>query len=193
MVTMFGVREAPGGLRLAEEASLASFSSSASNSPTAHGLDATTRPIFGSLPQNHPHRALAELLLDLVAAEHRLFLGAALQHHRARVGARARRAAEDDRLRQLLRAVQALADVAELRIEGRHVAEAALRLVELAAALEVEREAVDVLHHLVVQRRLAELVERHVELALLLEGEAEHAVGFGACEVGGFLAALRHG
>ena len=139
---------------------------------------------------DHAHRALAELLLDLVAAEHRLLLAAALQHHGARVGARGRGPAEDDRLGKLLGAVEALLDVAELGVERRHVAEDALGLVELAAALEVERERVEVLHHLLVERRLAELVERHVQLALLLEGEPEHAVGLGALGVRLLLAAL---
>jgi hypothetical protein len=101
-----------------------------------------------------------------------------------------RAAAEDDRLGELLVAPEALADVAELRVVRGHVAEDALRLVELAAALEVERQAVHVLHHLLVQRRLAELVERHVELALLLEREAQHAVRFRALRVGLLLAAL---
>src|SRR6185436_17329364 len=50
------------------------------------------------------HSALAELFLDLVAAEHRLFgAGPALHDERARVGARGRRAPEDDRLRKALR------------------------------------------------------------------------------------------
>jgi len=49
-------------------------------------------------------------------------------------------AAQDHRLGELLRARQPEFEIAELRIELVHVAEHALRLVELALALEVERE-----------------------------------------------------
>jgi hypothetical protein len=47
-----------------------------------------------------------------------------------------------------------------------HVAEHALGLVELALALEIEPEVVQVLHQRVGERDLAELVPRHVELTL---------------------------
>jgi hypothetical protein len=90
----------------------------------------------------------------------------------------------------LLGAIDAGLDVAELRIVVEDVAERRLGLVELALALEIQRQVVDVLHHLVILRAQAEFVESHVELALALEGQAKHAVGLGGFRVGFFLAAL---
>ena len=47
-------------------------------------LIATTRPIFGSRAEvDDAHRALAQFLFDLVAAEHRLFDAAAIERHGA--------------------------------------------------------------------------------------------------------------
>jgi hypothetical protein len=77
-------------------------------------LIATTRPDLRVLAAvDDAHRALAELLLDLVAAEHRLLrLRAALQDHGARSWCAPRRAAEDDGLGEALRAIHPLLDVA---------------------------------------------------------------------------------
>ncbi len=109
------VVEAPGRFRLAEEALLGvgelvrlEFRRE------RHRLDrddATDLRILAAI--HDAHRALAELFLHLVTPEHRLLGPAALQDHRARVGARRRRAAEDDRLGQALRAVHPFLDVVE--------------------------------------------------------------------------------
>src|SRR5258708_25571585 len=144
------MREAPRGLGLAEEALLRIRQLVGLElRRERHGLDGDDAADLRVLAAvDDTHRALAELLLDLVAPEHRLFLRAALQDHGAGVGARRRRAAEDDGLGELLVPPEALLDVAELRVVGRHVAEDTLGLVELAAALEVERQTVTDLSHL---------------------------------------------
>jgi hypothetical protein len=63
-----------------------------------------------------------------------------------------------------------------------------LGLVELALALEIERQVVQVGHHLVAQRHALEPVEGRVELALALQRQAHHAVGLGRLLVGLHLA-----
>jgi hypothetical protein len=67
-----------------------------------------------------------------------------------------------------------------------------LGLVELALALEVQRQVVQVVHHGVAHGHAAEAVEGHVQLALALQGQAHHAVGFGRLLVGLELARLGH-
>jgi hypothetical protein len=128
-------------------------------------LIATTRPIFGSFRGRRRPSRPCRALFDLVAAEHRLFRAPRLAEDRDVGAARRRAAAEHHRLGELLRARQALLEVAELRVEAVHVAKHALGLVELALALEIEREVVQVVHQRVRQRHLAELVPCHVELA----------------------------
>src|SRR6185503_11876074 len=76
------------------------------------------------------HRALAELLLDLEAAELGLLADVELQR-----AARMRAAAEDHRLRELLHARHLLRNVAELGVESVDMLEHRLGLVELALAL----------------------------------------------------------
>src|SRR6266705_5014018 len=138
-----------------------------------HGLDRHAAPDFRVLAEIHDaHGALAKLFFHLVATEHRL-LGACDERKRS-AGVRLR-APEDDRFRHLLGARQFRLEIPEFRVVVGHVAERRFGLVELALALEVEREIVEIVHHGVVQRHLAEVVEGHVELALPLEGEAEHA------------------
>ena len=107
---------------------------------------ATTRLILGSLPEiDHAHGALAQFLLDLVAAEHGLFDGPPVEDHGAAVGA----AAPPPRITVsdiALARGQALLEIAELRVEVGHVAEHRLGLVELALALEIQRQVVEVVH-----------------------------------------------
>ena len=93
-------------------------------------------------------------------------------------------AAQYDRLRHRPGAAQPRLQVAELGVVLGHVLEHVFRLVELAFALEIERQVVQVVHHAVVHRHLAELVPGHIELALALKREPEHAVGFGRVGVG---------
>jgi len=78
----------------------------------------------------------------------------------------------------------------ELGVELVHIAEHALRLVELALALEVERQVVEVVEQRLGKRHLAELVPGEIELALALVGEPEHAVRLGRGLVGFELGAL---
>src|SRR5207245_8511212 len=111
---------------------------------------------------DHPHRALAELFLHLEAAELGLFAHAKLQGAARMRGT----AAQDHRLGELLGARQPELEIAELRVELVHVAEHALRLVELALALEVERQVVEVVEQRLGKRHLAELVPGEIELAL---------------------------
>ena len=71
-----------------------------------------------------------------------------------------------------------------------HVTEHRLGFVELALALEVEPETIEVLEQRFRQRYLAELVPRQVELSLALVREPEHAVRLGRALVGPELGAL---
>jgi hypothetical protein len=162
------VRQAPGGLGLAEE-TLLHFGELVRLELLGerHRLDRHHAADLRVLAEvHHAHRALAELLLDLVAAEHRLLDGAALARgpEDAGVGLAAARAAEHHRLGELLRARQAGREILELRVEVVHVLEHGLRLVELALPLEVERKVVQVVEQRVGQRHLAELVPGEVEL-----------------------------
>ena len=72
----------------------------------------------------------------------------------------------------------AIGDVLEVLVHRADVLVDLHRLVELALAFEVERQAVENVLHGIVHRALAEFLERHVQHALALEGEAEHLVGF---------------
>ena len=68
---MFGMVEAPGGLRLAEEAPLVRLGLGIGESPSADGLDrddAIDQRIARLVDDTH--RALRDLAEDLVAAEH---------------------------------------------------------------------------------------------------------------------------
>ena len=156
-----------------------------------HGLDRDHAADLRILAEvDNTHRALAELLFHLVAPEHRFFHAAALEHHGA--AGMSLRAAEDHGLRQRLGAGQALLEVAEFRIEFGHVAEHRLGLVELALALEIEGQAVEVFHHRIIERALAELVPGQVQLALGLVGDAQHPVRLRGLGVRFFLAAFGH-
>ena len=108
MVTMFGWLQAPGGLGLAEEALLhLGQLVGLELLRQRHGLDRDHAADLRVLAEvDHAHRALAELLLDLVAAEHRLFDRAAAQQIMRAAWMRAAAAAEDDRLGQLLGAAE---------------------------------------------------------------------------------------
>ncbi len=155
-----------------------------------HGLDRDdTVDLRIPAQVDHTHGALAEFLLDLVAAQHGL-LDIAAGIEQAGVRATAATAAENDGFGQLLGAIDAGLDVAELRVVIEDVTERRLGLVELALALKIQRQVVDVLHDLVILRAQAEFVEGHVELALPLEGQAEHAVGLRGGRVRLLLAAL---
>jgi hypothetical protein len=67
-----------------------------------------------------------------------------------------------------------------------------LSLVELALALKVQRQAVQVAHHRIAHRHPAEAVEGHVQLTLTLKRQAHHAVGFCRLLVRLELAGLGH-
>ncbi len=141
-----------------------------------HGLDRHHAIDFRIAPHvNHTHGALAELLLDLVAAQHRL-LDIAGGIDQAGIAAPPSTATKNHGFRELLGAVQAGFDVTKLRIEIENIAKHRLGLVELSLAFEIERQVVHVLQQLVIQRAFAKLVEGHVELTLALEGQTEHAV-----------------
>ena len=184
-----GVRQPPGGFGLAEEPLLhldqfvcLEFLRQ------RHGLDRHHAADFRVLALiNHAHCALAQFLLHPVAAEHGLFRAGAQRHGAAGMTGGA---AQDDRLRHRPGAAQPRLQVAELGIVVGHVLKHVFRLVELALALEVQREVIQVVHQAVVHRHLAELVPRHVELALALKREPEHAVGLGRVGVGLDLARL---
>ena len=182
-----GVRELARGLRLAEEALLHPGDLVGLELlRQRQRLDRHLAPDLRVLAEiDHAHRALAELLLDLEAAELRLLADAELQR-----AARVRAAAEDHRLGELLGARDLLADIAELGVEGVDVAEHRLGLVELALALEIEAEVVEVVGERLGHRHLPELVPGEVELALSLVGEAEHAVRLRRALVGLDLGAL---
>ncbi len=186
-----GVVEAPGGFRLAEEAllDLDQFVG-LELLRQGHGLDrhdAVDLRVAAEI--DHAHGALAQFLLDLVAAQHRL-LDIAGGIDQAGIAAPASASAENHGFRQLFGAIDAGLDIAEFRVVIEYVAEHRLGLVELALAFEVQRQVVHVLHQRVVHRALAELVEGHVELALALEGQAQHAVRFGRIGIRFFLAAF---
>ncbi len=88
---------------------------------------------------------------------------------------------------------RALLEVAILRIVLRHEIEHRLRLVELAAALVIERQVVEIVHQLRVYRTLLELLEGQIELALSLVGKRKDAVARGR-GIGCFCGTLiRHG
>ncbi len=53
-----------------------------------------------------------------------------------------------------------------------------LGLVELALALKVHGQVVQVAHHRVAHRHAAEAVKGHVQLALALQSQPHHAIGF---------------
>ena len=73
----------------------------------------------------------------------------------------------------------ALGQIAEVETIIGHIAEHGLGLVELALALEIKGQIVEILHQGIVHRALAELVERHVELALSPGRQGQHAVRLG--------------
>ena len=106
MVTMFWCCRRPAVSASRKKRSRASSSSSPSNScGQRHRLDRHHAADLRVLAQvDHAHRALAQLLLDLVAAQHRLFDRAAVEQHRA-AGMRAA-AAQDDGLGQVLGAIE---------------------------------------------------------------------------------------
>ena len=85
-----------------------------------------------------------------------------------------------------------LRQVTEIQAVVAHVTEDSLCLVELALALVIQRQVVEVFHQPVVHRALAELVKGHVELPLPLEGKAEHAVRLRGLLIRFFLATLSH-
>ncbi len=102
-----------------------------------------------------------------------------------------RAAAEDDGALHPLRARQLLLHVLEFWIVLGDVFVHCAGFVELALALEIQRQVVHQVEQAVVDLVDAlELVERHVELALALEGQAEHLVALGALGVRGLLALL---
>ena len=148
-----------------------------------HGLDRHDTADLRVLAQiDHAHRALAEFLVDLVAPEHRLFDPAAVEQHRAtRMGATS---AEHDGLGQVLGTVELGLQVLVVLVVGSHVLVHGLGLVELALALEVQRQAVQVAHHGVTERNPAEAVERGIKLTLTLQRQAHHAIGFSRLLVG---------
>ncbi len=156
-----------------------------------HGLDRDHAVDLGVTAQiDHAHGPLAQFLLDLVAAQHRLLHRAVLED--AGVGAPRPGAAQHDGFRHRLGPLDAGFQILELRIEVGHVTEYGFGLVELPLALEIEGQVVQVFHHRIRQRHLAELVPGHVELSLPLEGQRQHAVGFGRLLVRLHLAALGH-
>ena len=101
-------------------------------------------------------------------------------------------AAQHDRFRQILGAIQLRLQVLVVLVVAGHMLVHGLGLVELAFALKIEREVVHVAHHGVAHRDAPESVERHVELALTLQRQAHHPVGFSGLLIRFELAGLGH-
>ena len=156
-----------------------------------HGLDCHDPADLRVLAQvDHPHRAFAQLFIDLIAAKHRLFNRAAVKQHGA---ARMRAAAtQNHRFRQVPGAVQLRLQVFVVLLPGGHVFIDRLRLVELALALEIERKVVQVLHQRIAHWHAPEAVERRVQLSLTLQRKSHHPVGFGGLFIRLEFAGLRH-
>jgi hypothetical protein len=115
-----GMIEAPGGLGFAEEALLdLDQLVSLELLRQGHGLDGNDTIDLGITAHiHHAHGALAQLLLDLVAAQHGL-LDVATGIEQAGIAASATATAENHGLGKLLGAIDAALDVAELRIESK--------------------------------------------------------------------------
>ena len=176
------VIEAASSFRFAEEALLHIFNFvSIKFLRQGHRLDGNYATDLRILAQvHHAHRALAQLFLNLVTAQHRLFDGTVEDVH-ARVRAPAA-AAQDNRLRHRLGTFALLCQIFEVRVVACHVIVDRLGFVELALTLKIQRQVIQIVHQLVVKRHLAKFVKRHVKLTLALESQTQHAIrlsGFG--------------
>ena len=100
--------------------------------------------------------------------------------------------AEHHGLGQIFGTCNLLLQILVFRIVAMHVLIHRLRLVELALALEIERQVVQVVHQWRIKRHLAKLVECHVELALSLERQTKHAIRFRRLDIRFLLAGLSH-
>ena len=132
-----------------------------------HGLDGNNTANLWIFTQvHHPHRAFAKFLLNLVTPQHRLFNRAAVKKHDS-PGARTT-AAKHDGLGQGPGPIKLGLDIFVVCVMGRHVLVHRFCLVELAFALKIKRQAVQVAHDRLVHRNPAKAVKRHVKLALAL-------------------------
>ncbi|MCY1366047.1 hypothetical protein D9M69_529240 [compost metagenome] len=84
---------------------------------------------------------------------------------------------EHHRLRQVLRSLQTPLNIGVVAVQLGHVLVHRFGLVELALALEVQRQVLEVVHQCVAEWHAAHAVKGHVQLPLPLQRQAHHAVG----------------
>ncbi len=183
-----GVLQPTGGFRLAEKAltrirQLGAFELGAQR----QRLDGHGASDLGVTPLvDHAHGAFAELFLDPVAAEHGLLNPrTAEQQGAARVG---RGAWQHHGFRQTPGPPQTGLHLGIASVQTGHVFVDRLHLVELALALEVQRQLLQVVHQRPAVGHAPEPIESQVELALPLQRQPHHAVGFGRLFIGLHLA-----
>ncbi len=173
------MREPTRGLGFAQEALLEVLDRLRLEVRVQHqGLDRDLAPDLGVAPQvHHAHRALAQLALDLEAAQHRLLRPRAAENQGAGAAAAGHGAAQRHRVLQLLVAPDALGDVAVAATVAPAVAEGLGGLREALAPLVVESERVDAVDGGIVGCAAAQAAEGLVELAAGAVRLAELAVG----------------
>ena len=125
-----------------------------------HGLDSHNPPDLRVPAKiHHTHGTLAKFLLHLIAAEHWLFKRPTALTQNAGVTASTATTTENDGLGHLFRTSKTLLQIAEFWVVIGHVSKHRLGLVELALALKVERQVVQVIHQRVINRHFAKIIE----------------------------------